>query len=122
MSIAPAMTPELARELQQRSVLARKQNQELRKLAALGASVANAKPAIDPYIDDLVHAQTEYLAKLRACKDPKEAAALSQALKNIRETYHMATGLPKPGVLKPASNRPRQSPAHESPDAPDSPS
>src|SRR5678815_4772801 len=114
--LAPAITPANAREMQQRAVLARKRNKE----AALVAQVQPAiTPASSPYIDDLACAQVEYLAKLRACTDPKEAAALSQALKNIRETYHMATGLPRPGVLKPASNRLRQSPSHESPDAPD---
>src|SRR5678816_4665228 len=87
--LTSAITPDIAREMQAKGVLARKRNKELRLLAAIGATVTNVKPVIDPFADDLVHAQTEYLAKLRACNDPKEAAALSQALKNIRETYHM---------------------------------
>ncbi len=78
-----------------------------------------AKPAIDPYVNNLAHAQVKYLARLM---DPditaKDAAALSQALKNLRECYHMASGQPKPGTIKPVSQRPRQQ-SRELPDAPD---
>ena len=73
---------------------------------------------VDPYIEELMRAQVETLAELRACPMAKDKASLAQALKNLRETYHLATGLAKPGVLKHAT-KPRQSPAHESPDAPD---
>ncbi len=88
---------------------------ERRQAAALLEALQATKPAeaqveqrTDPYINDLVHAQIECLAKLRACESAKDAAALSQTLKNLRETYHMASGQPKPGTIKPERQSSRQ--------------
>ena len=110
--MAQLIAAENARELQLKSAIARKHNRELREQAEQLAREQRAKSPLDPYVDDLAHAQVEYLARLR---DPditaKDAAALSQALKNLRETYHMATGAPKPGTIKPESRRTRQQPA-----------
>ncbi len=114
--LAPAITPANARDMQQRAVLARKRNREL---ARQQIQVAPEQPAIasnDPYVNDLAHAQVKYLARLM---DPditaKDAAALSQALKNLRECYHMASGQPKPGTIKPerVSSRQQARPASE---------
>ena len=76
-------------------------------------------PTLDPYVQELMRAQEETLAELRSAESAKDKASLAQALKNLRETYHLATGLAKPGVLKPVSQRPRQQ-SRELPDAPDS--
>ncbi len=100
---------ENARELQLKSAIARKRNRELREQAEQLAGESNATQAIDPYVNNLAHAQVKYLARLM---DPnvtaKDAAALSQALKNLRETYHMASGQPKPGTIKPERVSSRQ--------------
>ena len=63
--------------------------------------------AIDPLTEDLARAMKETLKDYRTANDPKAQAMLAQALRNLRETYHMVTGLPKPGQLKPGrqSNR-----------------
>ncbi len=116
--IAPVITPDIAREMQAKGVLARKRNKELRELAAIGATVTNVKPVIDPSADELAHAQAELLAELRETPLAKDKAALSQAIKNLRETWHMQTGQPKPGTIKPVSQRPRQQ-SRDLPDAPD---
>ncbi len=118
--LAPAITPANAREMQQRAVLARKRNAELARQQAQVAPEQPASPAIDPYVNNLAHAQVYYLEKLMEPDiTAKDAAALSQALKNLRETYHMASGQPKPGTIKPVSQRPRQQ-SRDLPDGPDS--
>lgn len=96
-------------EARKRYAVERRQAAMLLKLhEAKQTAETPVEQTADPYINDLACAQVEYLAKLRACTDAKEAAALSQALKNIRETYHMATGAPKPGTIKPERQSSRQ--------------
>ncbi len=110
-------TAETARSAAQESAAARaKQSAERKAWAKLlrdaqtpKETQADAEPPKDPYVDDLARAQVKYLARLM---DPditaKDAAALSQALKNLRECYHMASGQPKPGTIKPERVSSRQ--------------
>lgn len=65
-------------------------------------------PARNPYADELVRAQAELLQELRTCESAKDKAALSQAIKNLREAWHMETGAPKPGTIKPERVSSRQ--------------
>lgn len=63
----------------------------------------------DPFIDGLACAQGEALKELRemiVAHKPSHAAQLARALRDLRETWHMATGKPKPGMIKPGSERP----------------
>jgi len=48
------------------------------------------------------------LAELRATPLAKDKAAIAQALKNVIESYHMETGKPKPGTIKPERQSSRQ--------------
>jgi len=109
-------------EARKRYALERKQALEALKTLQLQAIAA--KPVEQPieqpqsdYAAELVRAQSELLAELLATPQAKDKAALSQAIKNLKESWHMETGKPKPGTIKPVSARPRQQ-SHESPDAP----
>ena len=79
----------------------------------------SSQPTLSDYAQELLCARDELLAEMRTTPLAKDKASIAQALKNVMESYHMETGKPKPGTIKPVSARPRQSPAHESPDAPD---
>jgi hypothetical protein len=54
----------------------------------------------DPLARALTRAIEETLAELRACKVAKDRASHAQALRNLRETYHLVTGLERPGIRK----------------------
>ena len=113
--LAPAITPVInannARELQKKGVEVRKRNQELRRLAALGATITEVKPVIDPLGDKFARALEDTLDKYLACQDAKERASIARSMREVRETYHLWSGQPKPGTIKPESRRTRQSPA-----------
>lgn len=65
------------------------------------------KPAPEPdlFSTDLAHACEETLTLLRKTKDPQKRSQLARSLRDLRETWHLATGKPKPGQLKPDSLR-----------------
>ncbi len=67
-----------------------------------------SNPTLSRYADELAHAQLELLAELRTSESAKDKAALSQAIKNLREAWHMETGQPKPGTIKPERQSSRQ--------------
>ena len=71
-------------------------------------SPSTEQPTDNGYASKLAYAQDCLLDQLLAAESPKDKAALSQALKNLRETYHMATGAPKPGTIKPERVSSRQ--------------
>lgn len=62
----------------------------------------------DPFTDALACACGETLKELRemivAHKAP-QAAQLARALRDLRETWHLATGKPKPGQLRPDTGK-----------------
>ena len=64
--------------------------------------------APDPFTDALACACGETLKELRemivAHKAP-QAAQLARALRDLRETWHLATGKPKPGQLRPDTGK-----------------
>lgn len=53
-----------------------------------------------PLARELTRAIEETLADLRACKVAKDRASLAQALRNLRETFHLVTGEARPGIRK----------------------
>jgi hypothetical protein len=63
--------------------------------------------AIDPLTEDLARAMKETLKDYRTANDPKAQAMLAQALRNLRETYHLVTGQPRPGQIKSVAPRTR---------------
>lgn len=64
----------------------------------------------DPIANDIACACAETLRDLRKTKDAREKASLARALRDLRETWHMATGIPKPGNLKPSAPRQTRQP------------
>jgi len=63
---------------------------------------------VDPFAVELERAMEETLKELREADNAKDRAACAQALRNLRETYHMVTGLARPGVSKTGSVKPRR--------------
>lgn len=55
----------------------------------------------DPLGAKLVRVQWQLVRKMSRNKDAKQVSALAQALKNVREVYHLVTGQAKPGTLQP---------------------
>ena len=111
-----------AREMAAKSAEVRRNRHQAEAIATAIPPLTNGlsdTQATSLYANELMRAQVELLQELRETPEAKDKAALSQAIKNLREAWHMETGKPKPGTIKPVSARPRQSPAHESPDAPD---
>jgi hypothetical protein len=66
------------------------------------------QPAADSSAERLKRVQDELIERMTGNGDAKAVSALAQALKNVREVYHLVTGQAKPGVLKADSRqRPR---------------
>lgn len=54
----------------------------------------------DPLAREVTRAFEETLDELRKSKVAKDRASLAQALRNLRETYHLVTGEARPGQIK----------------------
>lgn len=95
----PLITAANAREMAARSHAARKLRPNNGEIAR---TFAPQRPQIsdDPLAFELTRAIEETLAELRACKVAKDRASLAQALRNLRETYHLVTGEARPGIRK----------------------
>jgi hypothetical protein len=70
-------------------------------------------PMADPTADLLLasalsHACDETLALARKSRIPQERAQLARALRDLRETWHLVTGKPKPANAKAEPNKPRR--------------
>lgn len=92
-------TVEKAREAGLKSVAVRRQ----RKLELEQAPVfspVQAEASADVFSASLALACDETLAKLRRAAKPIERAQLARCLRDLRETWHLATGKPKPPVAK----------------------
>jgi hypothetical protein len=57
---------------------------------------------------DLACACDETLKELRKAKQPQHKAQLARALRDLRETWHLATGKPRPGLTRPDQAVPRR--------------
>ncbi len=107
------ITAENARELQQRSAKSRVLNR-LAQLQVLPIPAQTQQLALpttsnsnDPLAGKLAHAIDSTLADLMDTDEPKCKAMLAQALRNLRETYHLVTGQPRPGQIKSVAPRTR---------------
>lgn len=108
--LAPAITPANAKEMQAKAVLARLRNKQL---ARQQAQVAPEQPAItlaSPLDDKFARALEDTLDKYLACQDAKERASIARSMREVRETYHLWSGQPKPGTIKPERSKSRQQP------------
>jgi hypothetical protein len=110
------LNTETAKLAAQKSVEARRRYAAERKQAAMMLKLQEANKVPEAPVEqlqsayalELVRAQAELLAELRATPQAKDKAALSQALKNLKESWHMETGAPKPGTIKPERQSSRQ--------------
>lgn len=68
----------------------------------------------------LAQACTETLEMLRKSKEPQHRAQLARCLRDLRETWHLATGKPRPGQTRPDSIKtpPRRMPSAYAPAPP----
>jgi len=97
-------TVETARAAGLKSVRVRAERKAALALAPFNSPVqTEAQP--DLFAVTLAQACNETLERLRLSKVPLERAQLARALRDLRETWHLATGKPKPGQLKPAEQR-----------------
>ncbi len=107
----PSFTVEQAREAGRRSAelrAQRKLNPPIEQPAVIQEASIDAESTLTPYANKLAYAQDRLLDELLAADSPKDKAALSQALKNLKESWHMETGAPKPGTIKPERVSSRQ--------------
>ena len=71
--------------------------------------VETPKPEpVDDSAKRLARVQDELIERMTGNDDAKAVSALAQALKNVREVYHLVTGQAKPGVLKTDQSKRRQ--------------
>ncbi len=99
----PFITKDNAARLAKLSVLARVRNKH---------ELANpCSIPLDPFSTALVRACDETLDELRSCKIARDKSALARTIRDLRETYHLATGQAKPGVIKHQAQRPRPVPS-----------
>ena len=96
------ITSENARELQRKGVEARRLYRLQRESERLGPVIPDALQELtqDPLGMELSRVQWQLVQKMKDNDDAKAVSALAQALKNVRETYHLVTGQAKPGVLR----------------------
>ncbi len=107
----PSFTVEQAREAGKRSAelrAQRKLNPPIEPPSIVPEASLDAEPTLSQYANKLAYAQDRLLDELLAADSPKDKAALSQALKNLKESWHMETGAPKPGTIKPERQSSRQ--------------
>ena len=113
MLIAPAITSANARELQLKSAAARKRNRELARnseqLARQQPQEAIAKPPASALEAKFARALEDTLDKYLAESDATERAKIARSMREVRETYHLYSGAPKPGTIKPERVSSRQS-------------
>lgn len=114
---AHQFTSDEAREAGRKSAQLRAQRKLEPKPEPINEPVVS-HPTLSDYAKELLCARAELLAEMRSTPLAKDKASIAQAIKNIMESYHMETGKPKPGTIKPVSQRPRQQ-SRELPDAPD---
>ena len=72
------------------------------------AVASELQPAVDTSAERLKRVQDELIERMTGNYDAKAVSALAQALKNVREVYHLVTGQAKPGVLKTDQRQRRQ--------------
>lgn len=113
----PLFTSANAREMAAKAHEARRQ----RTLALQVANAPEQQPtqsttalAIDPVANEFTCAMLETLREFRAAKDYREKASLARSMREVRETYHLYSGAPKPGTIKPERISSRQQPRQPS--------
>lgn len=88
---------------------ARRRNKAMAEIA-FTQEPSQPQIANDPFGERLSRAQDRLLDELLDSPDAKSKAALAQALRNLRETYHLVTGEARPGVRKESARKPAGQP------------
>lgn len=103
------ITSENAKELGRKGGLSKKGKQYVELVPPIQsngtATGTTIEEAVDPLGKELSRVQWELVGKMKGNDDAKAVSALAQALKNVRETYHLVTGQARPGVLRETGNR-----------------
>lgn len=102
-AILSRFTSETARSMALRSHEVRRMRAQCAKDAENRKAQEAQDSGIPPLAFKLMRAQEEKLDELLQCRDARDCASLAQALRHLRETYHLVTGLARPGVSKPGS-------------------
>lgn len=108
--IAVRFTASNARELQRRAVAARLANRDARKRAEQEAKLASKAQAetaqlqpqlaADPIAERIARTLEAKLTLLDSADEPRDIAQLARAVRELRETYHLVTGLARPGLSR----------------------
>ena len=112
--LAPAITPANAQEMQQRSVLARRRNRELARQQSQPAPEQPAITPVSPLDAKFARALEDTLDQYLAETDATERAKIARSMREVRETYHLYSGAPKPGTIRPERQSSRQQPRQPS--------
>jgi len=107
----PKFTVETASEMGKRSVALRKQREIEREQALLNPVPLPVLDEVstDTFSPALSQACIETLELVRKERNPQQRAQLARALRDLRETWHLATGKPRPGQTRPDAQPSRQS-------------
>lgn len=105
----PEFTVETARQAGLKSVQVRRERAIERARIPIVSPVNPVEVIADPFCEALACACGETLKKLREATEPIHRAQLARALRDLRETWHLATGKPRPGLTRPdlAMKQPR---------------
>jgi len=68
--------------------------------AIIGPEPAETAVIIDRFSLELTCVCEETLQLIKKSKEPIHRAQLARALRDLRETYHLATGKPRPGLSR----------------------
>ena len=108
-------TAQTARDYAAKSQAQRRFNRDLRKNQPIQPTferelIPATQPIVATELADtfslcLSSACEEMLERVRKAKKPIEAAQLARALRDLRETWHLATGKPRPGLTRPQDSR-----------------
>ena len=101
-------TRQNASEMGKRSAVVRANLQAAEKNGHLPNTITIAANghATDTIPAEITQAFRDTLRSLKHTRDAKERSLLSKSLRDLRETWHLVTGVPKPGVRKLPIERP----------------
>ena len=101
------LSVEQARAGGRRSAELRKQRSEERKQLLAAIAILSTQhpppppePTVDPIAERLARTLREKLDLLDQETDPKSIASLARGIRELRETWHMVTGQPRPGLSR----------------------
>ncbi len=107
----PQITTANAKEFAAKSHESRRKRKEaeaLAEAATLQTEPTSEPLAVNPLANEFTCAMVETLRQFREASDYREKASLARSMREVRETYHLWSGQPKPGTIKPERVSSRQ--------------